>query len=225
MGVSYRLAVLTHGQMKTLPQTLESFDEWVTQPPTEQVLVVDGSALGMDEIVMTDWGSRFNTVRMLIPQQGFCGATSQLWELAREPGVDFIFWLEADFIFKRLIHVERMAEILEEHSHIKQVSLLRNAVNDEEKRAGGLVPAHPDWWERHLAPWAHMTQTAYWTTNPALMSRHFMLKNDWPEGPFCEGKFTHQVRAADFRNRFAVLGLGNEWMDHIGHRDGSGTGY
>lgn len=227
MALPYRLAVLTHGDSRTLPATLASFRENVSPSPAEVFVYYDGEPDGLpDSTGVYVYGGT--------GQEGFCVATRKLWGLAAMgPGPQFVFWLEHDFEFTRRVDLRALATVLAENPQLAQVALMRDAVNETEKTAGGLVESRPGEFEQRvqvidvpepaLAPLAFpwMEQQSYFTTNPSLMLRGFMRLHPFPDYPeFCEGRFGVDLREKGFT--FSAAGWGEPWCRHIGDRDGFG---
>jgi hypothetical protein len=107
---------------------------------------------------------------------------------------------------------------------------MRNAVNEDEKKAGGLFEhRRDDYMQRVLrrgrqgqmrnVPW--LSHLSYFTTNPSLMRTEFMRERAWPEYEVeCEGRFGIDLRQAGFY--FAAMGEGEPWCEHVGQRTGFG---
>lgn len=215
--MTYTLAVLTHGSAPDLAPCLESFKQFVHPQPATTLLVVDGpSEEGLRHA--TDEGHWFDEITYLEPT-GFCGATEELWDLASRSANEFVFWLEGDFLFNRIVDIEEIAIVLNERPDIIQMSLLRNAVNAKEVAAGGLVRAYPEWFTHEAG---YMTQRTYWTTNPSLFRRETSAIWKWPLSPECEGLFAHHLKQAIPEVKFGVWGNGEIWVTHIGQRSGFG---
>jgi hypothetical protein len=189
--VKYALVVLTHGDERTLEATLASFDEMVV-PESERSLVFRDEA-----------------------RRGFCNQVRHAWEFVSTiEEVDYVFWLEHDFRFLRPVDLRDLAEVLDRNPMICQMALMRDAINDSERSAGGAYRFHsfdgteyfdPDWLEH----------SSNFTTNPSLMRREFMRSNPWPDYQTeCEGKFS-----ADLRRRGYMYGawdLGEVYVEHTG---------
>lgn len=218
----YRLIVLTHDGDKTTPMlldTLGSFEEMVTPKPTHRVLIEDGPRKeGIEE-----WhGSR---IWGNVPG-GFCQACELGWMEAAHPGVDYVFWLEHDFLFRRPVDLRELALGLSQNPLVSQMSLMRQAVNEREIRAGGVVGSLGG--EGGFAPRfvqgdrrsMFLEQGIYWTTNPSLFPRKLAVEQPWPSGPNCEGKLTIQLRQEGYS--FGVWGSGEPWVSHVGERTGHG---
>lgn len=215
--MKYRLCLLTHGDALTLDRTIESFAAMVTPRPADLVCVVDGEGGRLPPIEpLGQWGGIF-----LSEQRGFCGATAALWQQASKDGPEHIFYLENDFEIVRPVDLARLAEILDADPALSQLTLMRDAVNDRERRAGGLFESYEGAkrWEQH--DWGLIQSDYVMTTNPSLMRRAFMWENPWPEHEEeCEGKFGIELREKGYRG--AVYGDGSPWCRHIGVRTGKG---
>ncbi len=75
---------------------------------------------------------------------GYCSACEVGWEIAAESGVDFVYWLEYDFLHERPVNLLHLAWVLLKHTAVAQMSLMRQPVNEQEVKAGGIVKASPD---------------------------------------------------------------------------------
>jgi hypothetical protein len=220
---SYRLCVLTHGDAPTLDRTIESFAEMVTPPPTDLVCVVDGPGRMPPVEPLGPWRGV-----ALARQSGFCSATKALWELACEDGPDHCVWLENDLVVTEPVDLHPLAAILDADPTLAQMSLMRDAVNDLEKMAGGVYELRQDeyedmavWVDDVYLPWKR--HSIYYTTNISLLRRQFMRENPWPTfspPDQCEGKFGIELVKRGYR--FGVWGDGHPMTKHIGIRTGHG---
>lgn len=153
---------------------------------------------------------------------GFAGAIDAAWSAVR---TDFVFHLEADFTFNAPIPLARMRDILEEHPYLAQIALKRQPWNEEERRAGGIVEAHPeDFLERSNGVDLWTEHRRFFTTNPSLYPAR-LCRGGWPLEPRSEGVFTHRL-LADPHLRFAFFGgkFDEPLVEHIGGRR-EGNGY
>jgi hypothetical protein len=219
--VKYTLALLTHGDSPHLAETLESFLEQVTPAPTRLCTVRDGHGRLPPILDGRAWNGK-----VLIPQMGFCRATRSLWHFAmrdlkheREPS--WVFWLEHDFRFLRPVDLGQLADVLDRDMTVAQVALMRGPENSAERRAGGVIAAKQREGYVFIPQSGWLRHYAYFTTNPALMSVHFMRANRFPlEEKECEGKFGLALKDRGYS--FAVWGDGTPWVEHLGTRDGFG---
>lgn len=240
----YRLIVLTHGDSATLSPTIESFRRAVSPAPVERWLIVDRPVAETATEENPEWVDPYfdpdHTV--FLGGRGFCEATWEAWNVwaagADQIGsaiieravdledVDFVFWLEHDFTFLRLVDLEALAEELDYDPTLAQMALIRGPANERERALGGLVAS---WQFPHVLTWTHTRAEAhpyllhhgYFTTNPSLMRLDFMRENPWPNAPAeCEGKFGIELRERGYR--FGAWGDGDQWVEHIGERTGHG---
>lgn len=156
---------------------------------------------------------------------GFAGAVQQGWRQVLATGADWLFHLEMDFTFNAPVPVESMIELLAEKPYLAQVVLKRQAVNDEERAAGGIVELHPDDFRQRVEGGTIWTEhRRFWSTNPSVYSTK-LCRHGWPQIPCSEGVFTHRL-LEDPDARFAFWGgkFDAPLVEHIGH-DRAGTGY
>lgn len=222
--MKYRLIVITHGGDETtemLKTTLAAFQEMVSPSPCERFLIEDGPRKEK-----LDWrGTRFWSEKPM----GFCVTAARAWEVAAHPGVPLVYWMEHDFIHTRPVYLRHMAEVLRQEEMLAQMSLMRQAVNPQEVKAGGVVARDPDAFVPRLGrassfgdpamPW--LEHGRYWTTNPSLFRADLAREEEWPsvkEG--CEGHHSISLREQGYS--FGIWGEGEPWVEHIGERSGFG---
>lgn len=166
---------------------------------------------------------------------GFAGAVQAGWDGVLETGCEWVLHLESDFIFTHPVPLEAMRRIIAESGgnlgtellppQILQVSLLRQAWNEREKAAGGVILADPDHFRTIHAGATWTEHRKYFTTTPSLYPAE-LCKRGWPQKPRSEGVFTHQLLAESEKHCFAVYGGWNDpprcW--HIGETR-AGKGY
>ena len=237
--VRYRLVVLTHGthgRGDTLERTLGSFLDQVVPTPTEVYIHQDGPGA-------PHYKPGFPmplTVADTAAAQGFCWSTRRAWRDAAASDVDYVFWLEHDFVFTQRVNLRELAAILDTLPMLAQMALCRGSANPAEEKAGGLVASRPGeftleeaWLDRfrsnpgiistphdfYARPW--YSHSSYFTTNPSLMRRAFMAENPWPDYPEqCEGRFGIDLRELGYF--FGLWGDGTPWVEHVGVRSGFG---
>lgn len=217
MSFDYHLAVLTHGEGPTLKDCLESFGEHVTPLPESTTVFRDGRGFSH----MPRW-RHVSCMQVDGHQVGFCRASAALWEqataAARIRDLGFVFWLEHDFVFERDVDLEQLAVPLAIDGNLAQMAFMRDAVNHEERAAGGLYESRRD---QYLSRGDWLAHSAYFTTNPSLMTTCFMRANPWPDfRDQCEGRFGAQL--LDRGYYFGAWGDGAPWVRHVGKRTGFG---
>jgi len=162
-------------------------------------------------------------------RSGFGGAIRSAWRALRaESACPFVFHLEDDFTFRRIVELDRCAQVLDSHPDLVQMALRRQPWNAAELAAGGIVEQNPadfvevaddvgNVWLEHRR---------FFTTNPGMYRRDLFEERDWPTGPQSEGRFSIDLFAEDPARRSAYWGArdSGEWVTHIGHHR-AGTGY
>lgn len=239
--MDYRLVVLSHGpDFDFLERTMASFSKMVEPRPVDSVLVVDGPHQPPIDV----FNDHFDLAVGIGPEQkGFCQATAAAWEeCARYEDVDWVFYLEHDFLFPFKLDLRSLQAVMLANPHLVQMSLKRQAVNSEEEAAGGymkVAPYHTDYveiserlyWQREdffINDELHWIETPRnWTTNPSLFRTKFAREHPWPAHvPQCEGVFGIELRKIDPGLRFGIWGKIDDLprVNHIGHF-GTGVGY
>lgn len=151
---------------------------------------------------------------------GFAGAIQAGWEQILETDAEYVFHLEADFIFNYRVPLESMVNLLYRHPRLAQVALKRQPWNEAECNAGGICELNPDNFTNHVY-WCE--NSVCFTTNPCVYSTE-ICKQGWPQVKNSEGIFTHQLLRQG--RTFAYWGLKFDppSVTHIGN-ERMGTGY
>lgn len=156
---------------------------------------------------------------------GFAGAVQAGWDAVIATGAEWVFHLELDFTFHARVDVHAMVGVLQRHWWLGQVVLKRQAWNDQEKAAGGIVEVHPDdFIERTDGQRVWTEHRRFWSTNPSVYSTNW-CRIGWPQVPQSEGVWTHKL-LADPAVRFAFWGgkFDAPLVHHIGEAR-AGKGY
>lgn len=158
---------------------------------------------------------------------GFTGAVIKGWKKVLTTGADWVLHHELDFTYNEPVDVQRMIAVLERQPHLSQMSLLRQAVNEEEKAAGGIIPAHPEDYVEVTDQgdtWIE-TQRFIFTTNPSIYSTALIARG-WPNERESEGKFGAYLRRDRPEVRCGIWGALNDppRVQHIGD-ERTGGGY
>lgn len=219
------LLVMTDGR-DTIYETIPSAEAFLDGTISEKWIHDDsGDPDNTDKLrrIFPDW-----TVVSTRGRSGFGGAIRSAWKTLRsESSADFVFHLEDDFTFRRIVPLDTAARLLLRHPELVQVALRRQPWNVEELEAGGIVELHPgDFTDEHDAELDvdFLTHRRFFTTNPGLYRRSLFLARDWPEGPESEGRFSIEL-FSDELSRSAYFGArdSGEWCHHIGnYRNGIG---
>lgn len=179
--------------------------------------VVDGLAVEFPgwDVVRTGTGA------------GYAAAMQGARAEALRSGQPFVWWMEDDFRFDADVDLGELAEMLDTHSRVVQVSLMRQAWYEHERAAGGVVAANPDAFTlvpgRWRFPW--LAHRAYWTQNPHLAPRE-LLTVPWPGGKDSERRFGVDLFAARTTAIGAVYGTADDAprVHHLGDQQ-AGHGY
>lgn len=217
--IRYALCLLTHGDAPELETTVSSFASYLSPSPAELLCVVDGPGRLPPVEPLGPW-----MIEQSSDQEGFCSATRRLWSLAARTSSDYVLWLENDFLLLQPLDLTAPAEVLDGDLHLTQIQFIRDPVNREERKAGGLFEfwqGH-ERWERRF--WGFIQDDYVVTTNPALMRTGFVRQHLWPplaEAPSeCEGRFGIALRERGYAA--GVWGDGSPLVRHVGRRRGIG---
>lgn len=218
--------VITDGRNDLLQRSIESFESNVGGPIVEKWIYDDSGDRATREWIAETYPTWTLINHPSGQRQGFDGAIRTAWAALRfESIADWVFHLEADFTFNRKVDLEDLQNIMIKRPNLAQVALLRQAWNDEEKAAGGVIQVRPDEFVTHLdrdeRVW--LEHDLFFTTNPSLYRRTLFENFGWPEGAASEGRFTAELRRAGYL--FAYWGEKDDppAVDHIGvERVGSG---
>lgn len=136
------LLVMTDGR-DTIYQTIPTAEAFLDGPISERWIHDDsGDPANTEKLrrIFPEW-----TVVSTAGRSGFGGAIRSAWHTLREQSsADFVFHLEDDFTFHRLVPLDQLALLLLRHPELAQVALRRQPWNAEELAAGGIVELHPD---------------------------------------------------------------------------------
>lgn len=221
--MSFALVVMTDGRRECILRAIPSLLANLRGPVTHQVIHDDSG-----DPDYRDWLRwAFPTFDVIGPahRTGFAGAYGNAWRYLAERPERFVFATEDDFLYERSVDLLAMAELLDWYPHVAQVALRRQAWNDQEKAAGGIVEQHPgDYQDRTDGDLRWLEHRRFLTTNPSLY-RTELCRHGWPQVPNSEGVLTHQL-LKDPDLRFAFWGERTDapWVTHIGAQR-VGTGY
>ena len=218
------ILVMTDGREEYLDRCIESAHKHLQGPISEWWMHDDTG----NEQYRADLRERYPdfTHIALGQRRGFGGAIAHAWDaLSRYSKANWIFHLEQDFIFTGPVPLTDMIEVLEDHPHLAQMALRRQAWNEAEKAAGGVVELQPESYvsmqDMRARHW--LEHRVCFTTNPCLYRRS-TAKLGWPNVNRSEGHFTAYLLGKGYR--FGYWGARNSgiWVEHIGHTR-RGRGY
>lgn len=160
-------------------------------------------------------------------RSGFGGAIRSAWsELEARSEARFVFHLEDDFVFRRIVNISELGYVLDRDPALAQMALRRQPVNPREVAAGGVVEEAPHDFTDRADSLGHqwLEHRRFFTTNPNLQ-RADLRRRGWPTGEQSEGRFSAEL-FADPAVRSGYWGArdSGEWVGHIGNTR-RGTGY
>lgn len=215
--------VMTDGRDDYLEQTVRSAMANLSGPISEWWMSNDSGDFHHQRAVERRWPT-FQHMHSR-DRQGFGGAIRAAWSTLRDASdARYVFHLEGDFTFRRPVNLGLLAAVLDTRPYLVQLALMRQACNDDERTAGGLVERYPD----AYTPTTDGTHTwlehrLFYTTNPSLVRRS-LIDRGWPAGDGSEGRFgiglctdgSPEVPAEQVR--FGYWGNRDDgpWVDHIG---------
>ena len=142
--------------------------------------------------------------------------------------VDFVFWSEDDYDYRRPVDKEAIVRVMDANEDVKQMVLRRQAWFPSEIEAGptqierfdpSLFVEHGD----NGTSWIEHRQ--FYSLNPHLVRREMLttLSRQWPAVKNSEHEFSRRL----FRDRRARCGIwgaksDDPWAIHSGERSGSG---
>lgn len=221
------LLVFTDGRRACLERTMDSFENAVGDIDVfDDVIVIDDSQNPGYSSWLAERFDRYKSylIHISVNKLGFCGAVNQGWRSIRGD-TTHVFHLEDDFEFLWPVEISLMATVLDANPNLVQMSLKRQPWSKTEIAEGDLVWPHPENFievKSLGAVWVEHRE--YFTTNPNIMRAEW-VRQGWPSGPECEGKFGLQLKA----NPLVKFGIWGPFGDspkvhHIGQQR-VGTGY
>lgn len=217
--------ILTDGRVHCLTNTWLSFSEAVSLAGFDAQVVVVNDCPAAD--YRDTIASLINPDTILDykgAKRGFGGAIIDGWAAMKHLEVDYVFHLEDDFMFTRFVDLAAMRAVLDANDRVCQMALRRQAWNQQEKDAGGLVQLAPDEYvERTTGRHEWLEHRLFFTTNPSLY-RAELMDGGWPTGAHSEGQFTQRLRAQDRTFGYWGKKWDEPWVLHIGEQR-VGTGY
>lgn len=234
--MSVALLVITNGRPGLLAKTLRSAKRYLRGGQIEDAVIVDDTpGLGHSRPDFSRHFADFDCV-VRTGGRGFAAAIAAGWVALLERRGDrhdadetypsFVFHLEDDFVFECAVPLDTMQRVLLAKPSLVQLALRRQAVNADERAAGGVIEQHPEAYTTHVldgAVW--LEHRLFFTTNPSLY-RISLCERGWPNVPKSEGLFTHTLLAEQPEARFGYWGPKEAapMVTHIGEQR-TGTGY
>lgn len=181
------LGIIGNGRRELLDQTIASLEDMIEYPFFDRLIIDDTGNMDYQKTLITEYGQRY---RLALHRQnlGLSGSIRTLWGQAYRAEADYIFHVEEDFTFNEKIDIGKMVDLLDSHSAMAQVALVRQPVNGDEAAAGGMLNFHyPDAEELTYqtyddwAPQIGVAQNKLFTLNPSLYPR-WVYEIGWEQG-------------------------------------------
>lgn len=183
------LFVVTDGRIGCLEKTLDSFRQNVIGVFVQEFIVNDCiNPTFREQVDRISEVYGFDAPIHHVKKEGFAGAYHTAFSHVNKDA-DFCFILEDDFTFNETIVISEMINILQDNPNLCQVALKRQAWNQSEKRAGGVVEQNPVSYEDKKGFCQHRN---FFTTNPSLVPA-WVIKKGWPLCEHSEGVFSHSL--------------------------------
>ena len=186
------LLVMTDGRGDCLARSVASFDR-LHGPITQRVIHDDSGSRGYARHLAENYPGWeiVSTGR----RAGFAGAYRSAWRWLRSHcTTNWVFSTEDDFVVTQDVNLSEMAAVMQFRPHMAQMALLRQAWNEQETAAGGIVQMHPgDYHDASDGTHHWLQHRRFFTTNPHLLRTEFVRDHVWPEGSQSEGRFGVQL--------------------------------
>ncbi len=212
MDTSTTLLIMTNGRkeyFERMQSTLGKLHGNFTR-----TLIHDDSGDAKYQTWLKKLGSEVATTNKI----GFTGAMSSAWNKLKEDANEWIFHLEEDFLIMEDINVEDMISVLNSHTYLTQMVLLRSPIAGRELQKGGIIASHP---ERYTD---NTDGTNYWvehrvgfSCNPCVYRKSLIYQHPWPTVPKSERVYG-QILLKDPNVKFAYWGKSTDAakVQHIG---------
>ena len=206
---------VTDGREELLVETLISFHDKVQYPFTEKIIINDCIDEKFKKSV--DNLSNFYGLRAIHNEEkkGFAGAYHTAWENIGD--VDYVFGSEDDFLFNQEINIFELIYILEYNRNLTQICLKRQAWNEEEKKAGGIIEQWPELYEeKNISDLSWCEHRNFFSTNPSLIPK-WVIEKGWPRLPQSESEFSKELfRNPNYKSAYLGKKFDAPLIEHIG---------
>lgn len=186
--MSITLLVLTDGRKMFLSPTLESANKLVG-PITRKLIHDDSGDARYARWLSRTYGDEYE-IYSTGRRSGFGGAIISAWKQLQNDNNEWVFHLEDDFVFQEVVPLGEMMTVMDQNPHLAQMALRRQAWNEQEKAAGGIVEQDPDsYTESNNGLHTWLEHTKFFTTNPSLYRKSLTVDYPWPTGTNSEGMY------------------------------------
>lgn len=186
--MSITLLIMTDGRKMFLEPTLEAANKLVG-PITRKLIHDDSASPEYSEWLHKKYGDEYE-IYSTGRRSGFGGAIISAWKQLQNDNNEWVFHLEDDFVFQEVVPLTEMMSVMDHNPHLVQMALRRQAWNEQEKAAGGIVEQDPDsYTERDNGLHVWLEHTKFFTTNPSLYRKSLTVDYPWPAGTNSEGMY------------------------------------
>lgn len=220
------LVFITDGRVNLLEQTIRSFHDNISYPFFEKIIINDN--IENDVVTAVNNLSRIYGITPTHHKikRGFAGVYDTAFKTVSKDA-DYVMFVEDDFLFKKKIDIQEMIFILQFNRNLSQVVLKRQAWNEEEKKAGGIIEQRPDEFEEKNFSDIYWTEhRVFFSTNPCVVP-YWIVERGWPLLPHSEGEFSMDLfRNPNYKSAFLGKKFDEPLVEHIGtSRSISGFNY
>ena len=210
----FALVVTTDGR-PYIDETLQSLRENLNPWPGYRFIVNDSADRACEQQVGEAYPD-FTQVAH-VHREGFAATVRDAWTEAVASGADYIFHAEDDFTYNEPVNLYHLATLLDANTHLAQIALKRQPVNDEERATGDFMLTRPPQTWRDTGELVE--HDLNFTTNPSLIPASVVAGLLAQPEPLSEPTVTRLLQAAGYN--FAYLGHTSDppRVHHIGeHR-------
>ncbi len=185
------LLVVTDGRKMFLEPTIAAIEERnkLNGPVSRRLIHDDSGDARFGRWLDKTYGDRFD-IYHTGRRSGFGGAIISAWKQLQNDNNEWVFHLEDDFVIQEVLPLGEMMTVMDRNPHLVQMALRRQAWNEQEKAAGGIVEQDPDsYTERDNGLCSWLEHTKFFTTNPSLYRKSLTVEHPWPTGVNSEGRY------------------------------------
>ena len=187
--MSITLLIITDGRKMFIEPTLAAVDAGnkLIGPITRKLIHDDSGDAEYAQWLNTKYGDEYE-IYSTGRRSGFGGAIISAWNQLQNDNNDWVFHLEDDFVIEEVVPLGEMMTVMDQNPHLVQMALRRQAWNEQEKTAGGIVEQDPDsYTERDNGIHRWLEHRKFFTTNPSLYRKSLTVDHPWPTGNNSEG--------------------------------------
>jgi hypothetical protein len=211
--------IFTDGRLEYLARALDSAEKNLQCHFAVRRIVNDEPLV--EDVLRKTYEPRGYEVVSHAERLGFCGSIQAAWN-DLPAGAEWVWHCEDDFTYNEPIPVMQMIKVMQFHGYL---ALLRQAVNNEEQAAGGIIQLHPNWFtEKKWREFCWLEYNVCMTSNPSLYPAS-ITKYPYGEKGDGEGKIGKLLRDEGYLYAYwGGLDQGPK-VTHIGEHRSEGAFY